>query len=71
MTNRVGTSCADHAELLRDALRGDRIKEVTAFITRAAPAPDREVVARMPEHPFDPTSLAAAFGNFGLPERLD
>jgi len=53
------------------ALRGDRIKEVTAFITRAAPAPDREVVARMPEHPFDPTSLAAAFGNFGLPERLD
>jgi RNA polymerase sigma-70 factor (ECF subfamily) len=53
------------------AFRGDRIKEVTAFITRAAPTPDREVVARMPEHPADPARLAAAFGNFGLPDRLD
>jgi RNA polymerase sigma-70 factor (ECF subfamily) len=53
------------------ALRGDRIKEVTAFITRAAPTPDRDVIARLPEHPFDPANLAAAFGNFGLPERLD
>jgi RNA polymerase sigma-70 factor, ECF subfamily len=51
--------------------KGERIADVTAFITRAAPAPDREVVARMPEHPFDPASLAAAFQNFGLPERLD
>jgi RNA polymerase sigma-70 factor, ECF subfamily len=53
------------------ALEGDRIKEVTAFITREAPAPDREVVLRMPEHPHDPARLAAAFENFGLPERLD
>jgi len=53
------------------ALRGDRISDVTAFITRAAPTPDREVVARMPEHPTDPARLAAAFENFGLPERLD
>jgi RNA polymerase sigma-70 factor (ECF subfamily) len=53
------------------ALQGDRIKEVTAFITRTAPSPDREVVARMPEHPTDPERHAAAFGNFGLPERLD
>jgi RNA polymerase sigma-70 factor, ECF subfamily len=53
------------------ALRGNRIKEVTAFITREAPTPDREVVARMPEHPHDPARLAAAFENFGLPERLD
>jgi RNA polymerase sigma-70 factor (ECF subfamily) len=53
------------------ALRGDRIKEVTAFITRIAPTPDREVVARMPDHPADPERLAAAFENFGLPERLD
>jgi RNA polymerase sigma-70 factor, ECF subfamily len=52
-------------------LRGNRIKDVTAFITRTAPSPDREVVARMPEHPADPAALAAAFGNFGLPERLD
>jgi RNA polymerase sigma-70 factor (ECF subfamily) len=51
--------------------RGDRISDVTAFITRSAPAPDRDVVARMPEHPFDPLALAAAFENFGLPDRLD
>jgi RNA polymerase sigma-70 factor (ECF subfamily) len=51
--------------------RGERISDVTAFIVRAAPAPDREVVARMPEHPADPKMLAAAFENFGLPERLD
>jgi RNA polymerase sigma-70 factor (ECF subfamily) len=53
------------------AFRGDRIKEVTAFITRTVPSPDREVVARMPEHPPDPERHAAAFGNFGLPDRLD
>jgi len=55
----------------RAGFRGDRIKEVTAFITRAAPSPDREVIARMPDHPFDRPSLEAAFENFGLPERLD
>jgi RNA polymerase sigma-70 factor, ECF subfamily len=53
------------------AFEDGKIKDVTAFITREAPAPDREVVLRMPEHPYDPTALAAAFGNFGLPERLD
>jgi RNA polymerase sigma-70 factor (ECF subfamily) len=52
-------------------LRGEKISEVDAFISRRAPAPDREVIARMPEHPYDPERLAAAFGNFGLPERLD
>jgi RNA polymerase sigma-70 factor (ECF subfamily) len=51
--------------------KGNRISDVTAFITRAAPSSDREVVARMPEHAFDPQALAAAFENFGLPERLD
>src|SRR5919106_2123417 len=53
------------------SLRGEQISEVTAFITRAAPSADREVVARMPEHSFDPDALAAAFQNFGLPERLE
>jgi len=50
--------------------QGERIGDVTAFITRAAPSADPEVVARMPEHPYDPERLAAAFGNFDLPERL-
>jgi hypothetical protein len=44
---------------------------VTAFIARAAPVPDREVIARLPEQPPDPGRMAAAFENFGLPERLD
>src|SRR5439155_3439352 len=51
--------------------RGVRISDVTAFIARAAPVPDREVIARLPEQPPDPGRMAAAFENFGLPERLD
>jgi RNA polymerase sigma-70 factor (ECF subfamily) len=52
-------------------LRGARISEVTAFITRSTQIPDREVIARLPEQPADPGRLAAAFENFGLPDRLD
>jgi RNA polymerase sigma-70 factor (ECF subfamily) len=52
-------------------LRGDRISDVTAFITRAADDPDRSVIARLPEQPYDELRLAAAFGRFDLPERLD
>ncbi|MDX6637226.1 MAG: hypothetical protein QOJ01_737 [Solirubrobacterales bacterium] len=48
--------------------RGERISDVTAFIARTPPAPDREVVARMPEHAADPEAMDAAFGKFGLPE---
>jgi RNA polymerase sigma-70 factor (ECF subfamily) len=51
-------------------LRGDRISDITAFIARETPTPDREVLARLPEQPAQPRSLAAAFTNFGLPERL-
>ena len=51
--------------------RGDRISDVTAFIARIAPSPDREVIARLPEQPADPERMTAAFENFGLPERLD
>ena len=51
-------------------LRGDKIAEVDAFITREPTSPDPEVIARMPEQPTDPRRLEAAFGNFGLPERL-
>jgi RNA polymerase sigma-70 factor, ECF subfamily len=51
--------------------RGDRIRDVTAFIARTPPAPDREVILRMPEHPEDPERMDAAFRRFNLPERLD
>jgi RNA polymerase sigma-70 factor (ECF subfamily) len=51
-------------------LRGDRISDVTAFITRSTDIPDREVIARLPEQPAHAGRLAAAFENFDLPERL-
>ena len=51
-------------------LRGERISEVDAFITRSTEDPDREVLARMPEQPYDQSRLAAAFENFGLPPAL-
>jgi RNA polymerase sigma-70 factor, ECF subfamily len=53
------------------SLRGEQISDVTAFITRSAADPDPEVIARMPEQEFEPGALAAAFENFGLPERLE
>ena len=53
------------------SFRGERISDVTAFIARATPVPDREVIARLPEQPADPTRLAAAFENFALPARLN
>ncbi len=52
-------------------LDGERISEVDAFITRSIEDPTPEALARMPERPFEPTRLAAAFGNFDLPARLD
>jgi RNA polymerase sigma-70 factor, ECF subfamily len=52
-------------------LRGERIGDVTAFITRSTEIPDREVLARLPEQPADAIRLAAAFERFDLPERLD
>jgi RNA polymerase sigma-70 factor, ECF subfamily len=51
-------------------VRGERISGVTAFIARATPVPDREVIARLPEQPAEPMRLAAAFERFGLPARL-
>jgi RNA polymerase sigma-70 factor, ECF subfamily len=49
---------------------GDRIKEVTAFITRATEGCDRGYYARWPAQPLDP-ARAAAWERFGLPARLD
>jgi RNA polymerase sigma-70 factor, ECF subfamily len=51
-------------------LDGDRIKAVTAFITRSIEGRDREYYARWPAQPLDP-ARAAAFERFGLPRRLD
>jgi RNA polymerase sigma-70 factor (ECF subfamily) len=52
-------------------LRDERISDVTAFVTRAAERPEREVYARWPEQPADPSRLSGLFERFGLPERLD
>jgi len=52
-------------------LRGRRISDVTAFVTRSTPAPEREVYARWIEQPIDPSRMVSAFGRFGLPERVD
>jgi RNA polymerase sigma-70 factor, ECF subfamily len=51
--------------------RGEQISEVDAFLTRSTEDPDRAVIARLPEQPFDQRRLAAAFERFGLPERVD
>jgi RNA polymerase sigma-70 factor (ECF subfamily) len=52
-------------------LRGAKIQEVDAFLTRSTENPDREVLARLPEQAYDQARLHAAFENFGLPDRLD
>ena len=51
-------------------LRGARIEEVNAFITRSDVNPDREVVARLPEEPADASKVEAFFERFGLPDEL-
>jgi RNA polymerase sigma-70 factor (ECF subfamily) len=51
-------------------LDGDRIRDVTAFITRSADGPDRAYFARWPAQPVDPARLAD-FRRFGLPARLE
>ena len=51
-------------------LRGSRIKEVTAFLTRSTQDPDRRVLARLPEQPADRLRLVATFERFGLPDEL-
>jgi RNA polymerase sigma-70 factor (ECF subfamily) len=51
-------------------LRGSRISDVTAFLVRSTQNPDRDVLARLPEQPADPSRLTAAFARFGLPDGL-
>jgi RNA polymerase sigma-70 factor, ECF subfamily len=50
-------------------LRDGEIGEVTSFITRSEPAPERLHLARWPEEPPDPRRIAV-FERFGLPESL-
>ena len=51
-------------------LEGRRIKEVTAFITRALEGNAREFYARWPEKALDRGARGAIFESFGLPPRL-
>jgi RNA polymerase sigma-70 factor (ECF subfamily) len=51
-------------------LEGDRIKEITSFISRSTLGRDPEYYARFPDRPRDLES-ASAFEHFGLPSRLD
>jgi RNA polymerase sigma-70 factor (ECF subfamily) len=52
-------------------LRGAQIKEITAFIARSTDVRDRDVFARWPDQPPDPSKVVAIFERFGLPGRLD
>jgi RNA polymerase sigma-70 factor (ECF subfamily) len=51
-------------------LRGAKVAGVDAFLTRSTEDPDRATIARLPEQPFDPRRLDAAFERFGLPAEL-
>jgi RNA polymerase sigma-70 factor, ECF subfamily len=51
-------------------LRGDRIADVTAFVTRSIEPTEREAYHRWVDQPADPARLAGSFERFGLPERL-
>ncbi len=52
-------------------IRGEKVCDVTCFITRSIEDPDPAVLARMPEVAFDDGRLERAFKNFGVPEQLD
>ena len=51
-------------------LRGMQIGDVTSFVIRSEPAPDRLHLARWPDEPPDPRRLEAFFERFGLPSEL-
>ena len=51
---------------------GEKIREVTSFITRSTLSRNPEIYVRYPEQPFeDASKILAAFERFGLPDRLD
>ena len=51
-------------------LEGDRIKEITAFVTRSIDVGEEEFL-RWPDKAQDATRVASVFERFGLPDRLD
>ncbi len=51
-------------------IRGDKISDVTAFVSRATDIPADGSYARWVDEPIDPQRLYATFESFGLPERL-
>jgi RNA polymerase sigma-70 factor (ECF subfamily) len=51
-------------------LRGDRISEVDAFLTRETEDPSPTAMRRMPDRAFEPRRVDAAFERLGLPEEL-
>ncbi|MGH2942514.1 MAG: sigma-70 family RNA polymerase sigma factor [Solirubrobacteraceae bacterium] len=53
------------------SLRGERIEQVTSFITRSAQERPHEEFARYPDHAVDAAKVTAVFERFGLPERVD
>jgi RNA polymerase sigma-70 factor, ECF subfamily len=53
-------------------LEGDKIKDVTSFITRSTASRELEDYLRYPEQPFeDDSQILASFERFGLPDRLE
>jgi RNA polymerase sigma-70 factor (ECF subfamily) len=73
----VGTYIADAADGTHRAfsldvltLRGDRICDITSFITRTTDLPDGATFLHWPYQPDDPARLALCFERFGLPVRL-
>jgi len=49
---------------------GDKIKEVTAFITRTLELPERDDFVHWPDKAQDPKRLVSVFERFGLPASL-
>ena len=50
---------------------GEKISDVTAFITRTTELEDPEDFKAWPIHPLDPGRRGRLFEAFGLPSRLD
>ena len=53
------------------SFEGERIRDVTAFITRTTELDDPEDFKAWPIHPLDPGPRGRLFEAFGLPSRLD
>ena len=51
-------------------IRGMQIEDVSSFITRVAPPPERLHLARWPDEPADARRLHVFFERFGLPSEL-